>query len=89
MQRLPATTPWNADAAWNELRNYIVEHLGDDDAVLEVNAAPFLKRVMHTPSERNCAIGELSGSAGPGHGLLSRMTCWTSRVPGPTITRSR
>jgi SRSO17 transposase len=44
MQRLLATATWDADAVRDDLRAYVVEHLGDADAVLVVDETGFLKK---------------------------------------------
>src|SRR3954465_227348 len=35
---------WNADAVRDDLRDYVAEHLGDEDAVLVVDETGFLKK---------------------------------------------
>lgn len=37
-------SPWNPDELRDDLRNYVVEHLGDPDAVLVVDETGFLKK---------------------------------------------
>ena len=44
MQRLLATYPWDADGVRDDLREYVVEHLGDEQAVLVVDELGFLKQ---------------------------------------------
>jgi SRSO17 transposase len=44
MQRLLNHADWNADAVRDDLRAYVVEHLGDDAAVLVVDETGFLKK---------------------------------------------
>jgi SRSO17 transposase len=44
MQRLLNHADWDADAVRDDLRNYVVEHLGDDAAVLVVDETGFLKK---------------------------------------------
>jgi SRSO17 transposase len=44
IQRLLATYDWDADAVRDDLRAYIVEHLGDPQAVLVVDETGFLKK---------------------------------------------
>src|SRR5437763_8169034 len=44
MQRLLATADWDADAVRDDLRAYVVEHLGDPGAVLVVDETGFLKK---------------------------------------------
>src|SRR3954451_15262182 len=44
MQRLLNHADWNADAVRDDLGAYVVEHLGDDAAVLVVDETGFLKK---------------------------------------------
>jgi SRSO17 transposase len=44
MQRLLNHADWNADAVRDDLRGYVVEHLGDERAVLVVDETGFLKK---------------------------------------------
>jgi DDE superfamily endonuclease len=44
MQRLPATAGWDPDLVRDDLRAYVVEHLGDPGAVLVVDETGFLKK---------------------------------------------
>lgn len=44
MQRLLATADWDADAVRDDVRAYVVEHLGDPDGVLVVDETGFLKK---------------------------------------------
>lgn len=44
MQRLLTTTEWDADLVRDDLRDYVVEHLGDPEAVLVVDETGFLKK---------------------------------------------
>jgi SRSO17 transposase len=44
VQRLLATAAWDADAVRDDLRAYVVEHLGGADAVLVVDETGFLKK---------------------------------------------
>jgi SRSO17 transposase len=44
MQRLLNHADWNADAVRDDLRAYVVEHRGDDAAVLVVDETGFLKK---------------------------------------------
>src|ERR671926_1604752 len=44
MQRLLNHADWDADAVRDDLRAYVVEHLGDDAAVLVVDETGFLKK---------------------------------------------
>jgi len=44
MQRLLATADWDPDAVRDDVRDYVVEHLGDPGAVLVVDETGFLKK---------------------------------------------
>jgi SRSO17 transposase len=44
MQRLLATADWDPDQVRDDLRAYVVEHLGDPSAVLVVDETGFLKK---------------------------------------------
>jgi SRSO17 transposase len=44
MQRLLATADWDPDGVRDDLREYVVEHLGDPAAVLVVDETGFLKK---------------------------------------------
>jgi SRSO17 transposase len=60
MQRLLNHADWDADAVRNDLRDYVVEHLGDDRAVLVVDETGFLKK-----GTRSAGVArQYSGTAG-------------------------
>src|SRR3954452_15471934 len=74
MQRLLATADWDADAVRDDLRAYVVEHLGAPDGVLIVDETGFLKKgtksvgvqrqYSGTAGRReNCQIGVFLGYA--------------------------
>lgn len=44
MQQFLYRSPWDPNAVRDDLRAYVVEHLGDDDAVLVVDETGFLKK---------------------------------------------
>jgi SRSO17 transposase len=44
VQRLLRTARWDAEAVRNDLRAYVVEHLGDPEAVLVLDETGFLKK---------------------------------------------
>ena len=44
MQRLLVGSVWNADLVRDDLRRYVVEHLGDPEAVLAIDETSFPKR---------------------------------------------
>jgi SRSO17 transposase len=75
---------WDPEAVRDELRHYIVQHLGDPDAVLVLDETGFLKKGRHSAGVarqysgtagkvENCQIGVFLGYAGQlGHTLLDR-----------------
>jgi SRSO17 transposase len=60
VQRLVRTARWDADAVRDDLRAYVVEHLGDADAVLVVDETGFLKK----GSKSAGVARQYSGTAG-------------------------
>src|SRR5579864_1577583 len=48
MQDFLNRAPWDADAVRDDLRAYVVEHLGDPAAVLVVDETGFLKKGTHS-----------------------------------------
>ena len=60
MQRLLSTTDWDPDALRDDLRSYVVRHLGSDDGVLIVDETGFLKK-----GTRSAGVArQYSGTAG-------------------------
>jgi SRSO17 transposase len=84
MQRLLATADWDADAVRDDVRDYVVEHLGDPGAVLVVDETGFLKKGTKSAGVarqycgtagriENCQIGVFLGYATPaGRTFLDR-----------------
>jgi SRSO17 transposase len=60
MQRLLNHAEWNADAVRDDLRDYVMEHLGEDAAVLVVDETGFLKK----GSKSAGVARQYSGTAG-------------------------
>lgn len=83
-QRLLATADWDADAVRDDLRAYVVEHVGDDAAVLVVDETGFVKKGRKSAGVQrqysgtagrveNCQIGVFLAYASPrGRTLLDR-----------------
>jgi SRSO17 transposase len=83
-QHLLGRAAWEADAGRDDLRAYVVEHLGDPEGVLIVDETGFLKKGEHSagvqrqysgPAGRieNCQIGVfLAYTAARGHAFLDR-----------------
>ena len=84
VQRLLRTARWDADAVRDDLRAYVVEHLGDERAVLVVDETGFLKKGTKSAGVarqysgtagrvENCQVGVFLAYAGPrGRAFLDR-----------------
>jgi SRSO17 transposase len=84
MQRLIASAAWDADAVRDDLRAYVVEHLGAPGAVLVVDETGFLKKGDKSAGVHrqysgtagridNCQVGVFLAYASPrGHAFLDR-----------------
>jgi SRSO17 transposase len=84
MQRLLAGAKWDADAVRDDLRGYVLEHLGDARAVLILDETGFLKQGNKSAGVKrqysgtagrieNCQIGVfLTYATARGHVLLDR-----------------
>ncbi len=84
VQRLLATARWDADAVRDDLRAYVVEHLGTDDGVLVVDETGFVKKGTKSVGVKrqysgtagrieNCQIGVfLAYASGRGRAFLDR-----------------
>lgn len=60
VQRLLNAADWNADLVRDDLRAYVVEHLGDDKAVLVIDETGFLKKGTKSVGVKR----QYSGTAG-------------------------
>jgi SRSO17 transposase len=84
VQRLLRTARWDADAVRDDLRSYVVEHLGDPAAVLVVDETGFLKKGTKSAGVarqysgtagriENCQVGVFLAYASPrGRAFLDR-----------------
>lgn len=84
VQRLLRTARWDADAVRDDLRAYVVEHLGDPAAALVIDETGFLKKGTKSVGVarqysgtagriENCQIGLFLAYASPrGHAFLDR-----------------
>ena len=84
VQRLLRTARWDADAVRDDLRAYVVEHLGDPVAALVIDETGFLKKGTHSAGVarqysgtagriENAQIGVFLAYASPhGHAFLDR-----------------
>jgi SRSO17 transposase len=60
MQRLLSSTDWDPDAVRDDLRSYVVEHLGDGEGILIVDETGFLKK-----GDRSAGVArQYTGTAG-------------------------
>jgi SRSO17 transposase len=83
-QHLLRRARWDPEAVREELRGYVVQHLGDPEAVLVIDETGFLKKGQHSAGVarqysgtagriENCQIGVFLGYAGSlGHALLDQ-----------------
>src|ERR671933_867639 len=84
VQRLLDAAQWDADAVRDDLRAYVVEHLGDERGVLVVDETGFLKKGTKSVGvarqysgtagrTENCQVGVFLGYASPkGRAFLDR-----------------
>ena len=84
MQQFLYRALWGADELRDELRWYVIEHLGDDQAILIVDETGFLKKGSHSAGVKrqysgtagrieNCQIGVfLAYTSQRGHALIDR-----------------
>ena len=93
MQRLLATADWDPDLVRDDLRGYVLEHLGDPQAVLVVDETGFLKKGTTSVGVQrqysgtagkvdNCQLGVfLAYASGKGRAFIDRELylprCWT------------
>ena len=93
IQRLLNRIEWDADEVLDDVRDYVVEHLGDPDAVLIVDDTGFLKKGIRSAGVQrqysgtagrteNCQVGVfLAYATGRGRTLVDRRlylpTSWT------------
>jgi SRSO17 transposase len=85
MQDFLARMRWNADAVRDDLRSYVVEHLGDAGAVLVLDETGFVKKGVKSAGVQrqysgtagrieNCQIGVfLAYASSRGHALIDRV----------------
>ena len=84
VQRLLSTYSWDADLVRDDLRSYVIEHLGDEDGVLVVDETGFLKKGSKSVGVQqqysgtagrieNCQVGVfLTYATSGGRALLDR-----------------
>src|SRR4030081_2773485 len=75
---------WDADALRDIVRDYVIEHLADDDAVLVIDETGFLKQ-----GKASCGVArQYTGSAGKDHELPDRGVCCLRFAPPSCVHRS-
>ena len=95
MQRLLCRASWDADAVRDDVRDYVVEHLGDTDAVLVVDETGDLKKGTCTVGVQrqytgtagrieNAQVAVYLAYAGRPRARADRPASSTCRSPGPT-----
>lgn len=84
MQRLLSSAVWDTDGVRNDLRSYVLAHLGTEKAVVVLDETSFPKRGTHsagvsfqycgtTGPVENCQVGVfLSSVTSRGHALIDR-----------------
>ncbi len=84
MQRLLRWADWDVEAVRDDVRDYVLEHLGDPDAVLIVDDTGFLKKGVRSAGVarqysgtagriENCQVGVFLGyRSARGHALIDR-----------------
>ena len=93
MQRLLRRADWDVDGVRDDVRDYVVEHLGDRDGVLIVDDTGFLKKGTRSAGVQrqysgtagrteNCQVGVfLAYASVHGHALIDR-ELYLPRGPG-------
>lgn len=85
VQRLLNAAHWDADAVREDLRTYVVEQLGDPEAVLVVDETGFLKKGTHSVGVKR----QYSGTAGRIENCqVGVFLCYASRHGAAFIDRS-
>jgi SRSO17 transposase len=84
MQRLLRDAGWDVDGVRDDLRDLVVEHLGDQDAVVVIDETGFLKKGIRSAGVQrqysgtagrteNCQVGVFAAYVSPGgHALIDR-----------------
>lgn len=84
MQRLLSSAIWDADGVRDDIRHYVLEQLGDQEAILVIDETSFPKRGCKsagvqpqycgtTGQVENCQVGVFLAYASPkGHALIDR-----------------
>ena len=101
IQRVLDRSAWDADAVRDDLREQVVEALGDPDGVLVVDETGFLKKGTKSCGVarqysgtagriENCQIGVFLAYASPkGHALIDRALYLPERWAGDAVRRAQ
>ena len=100
MQRLLSGYVWDADLVRDDLRQYVIEHLGDGDAVLVVDETGFLKKVDKSVGVQrqysggagrieNCQVGVFLAYAGSESKALLDRELYLPQVWAEDLERRR
>jgi SRSO17 transposase len=101
VQDFLARMRWDADAVRDDLRAYVVEHLGDRGAVLVLDETGFVKKGTHSVGVQrqysgtagrieNCQVGVFLGYAGRhGHAVIDRALYLPERWAADPARRAR
>lgn len=85
VQRLLNAADWDANVVRDDLRSYVVEHLGDDEAVLIVDETGFLKKGTRSVGVKR----QYSGTAGRVENCqIGVFLCYASRRGSAFIDRA-
>jgi len=75
-QHVLRRAPWEPEAVRDELRRYVLQQLGDREAVLVLDETGFLKKGRTRPVWRGHRVGPRGGSS------IARVgSCWATPVP--------
>lgn len=86
MQRLLYRAKWDADAVRDDVRQVVVDRLGDPDGVLVVDETGDLKKGVHSVGVVRWGAGEVPAWAGPFPTPSSRTGQARFRASGSPVT---
>jgi SRSO17 transposase len=83
MQDFLTRTRWDADAVRDDLQDYVVEHLGDETAVLVLDETGFVKKGTHSVGvKRQYLLRCPTGPAPPAASRTVRSPCFSAMPAG-------
>ncbi len=89
MQRLLRTARWDADAVRDDIRAYVLEHLGDDNGVLIVDETGFMKKGTGSAGVQRQYTGTAGRIENSQVGVFLAYTSRRPRVRGPVLRCAR